>query len=224
MKKTMILMATLLMAITANAQKLYDMSKFFQPADEPIELNAASTVKEGLVFVGDTRPTEKIQDGKYRGMRVQKMRRHYIIDGKSTEFPVAMSFRRTPQGATKDHLIDVTLVPRSCMLQLKPMSDGQLSFYGLTNKVEGNNIYVAIVNGNTFKHLATVKFAKYEDSTGRSKKTPAPALTCDYKYTNGDELWIYSDGSINLHGVAFSGLVDETFGGSNPVEVSKRMK
>lgn len=217
MKKAIILTATIMMAMTATAQKFFDMSKYFQPAEEAVELNDAAIVKEGLVFVGDTRPAEKITDGKYRGMRVQKSRRYYTVEGKATEFPASLSFRRAPQGATKDHVVDVNLVPRSCMLQFKPMSDGQLAFYALTNKAEGNNIYVAVVNGKSFKPLATIKFSKYEDTTGRSKKTPAPANTYDYKYTNGDELWIYSDGSINLHGLFFSGLIDETFkGGTNP--------
>ena len=212
----MIVMATLMMALTANAQKLYDMGKFFQPGEEPVELNEASTVKEGLVFVGDTRPADKIQDGKYRGMRVQKSRRYFKVDGKPTELLAALSFRRAPQGATKDHAVDVTLVPRSCMLQLKPQSDGQLAFYGLTNKPEGNNIYVAVVNGKSFKPLATVKFSKFNDNTGRSKKTPAAAQTCDYKYTDGDELWIYCDGSVNLQALSFSGQIDETFQGTDP--------
>lgn len=219
MKKTMILMVITMMALTANAQKLYDMGKYFQPTEEPIELNEATTVKDGLVFVGDTRPAEKIQEGKYRGMRVQKSRRYFIVDGKATEMTAALSFRRAPQGAVKNHQIDVTLVPGSCMLQLKPLCDGQLSFYGLTNKPEGNNIYVAVVNGKSFKPLATVNFVKFNDNTGRSKKTPATALTCDYTYTEGDQLWIYCDGSVNLQALSFSGQVDETFQGTNPKEV-----
>lgn len=219
MKKTMILMAVMMMAVTANAQKLYDMGKYFQPSDEPVELNEAATVKDGLVFVGDTRPADKIQEGKYRGMRVQKSRRYFTVDGKPTEMQAALSFRRAPQGATKDHQVDPTLVPRSCMLQLKPLSDGQLSFYGLTNKPEGNNIYVGVMNGKSFKPLATVKFSKFNDNTGRSKKTPAAAQVVDYTYTEGDQLWIYCDGSVNLQALGFSGQIDETFQGTNPQEV-----
>jgi hypothetical protein len=213
MKKTMILMAVMMMAMTANAQKLYDMGKYFQPSDEPVELNEAATVKDGLVFVGDTRPADKIQNGKYRGMRVQKSRRYFTVDGKPTEMTAALSFRRAPQGATKDHVIDPTLEPRSCMLQLKPLSDGQLTFYALTNKPEGNNIYVAVKNGESFKPLSTVKFTKFNDNTGRSKKTPAAAQAVDYKYTEGDQLWIYSDGSVNLQALGFTGQIDETFEG-----------
>ena len=218
MKKAMIVMATLMMAMTADAQKLYDMGRFFQPGEEPIELNEAATVKEGLVFVGDTRPADKIQDGKYRGMRVQKSRRYFTVNGKATEMSAALSFRRAPQGATKDHAVDVTLVPRSCMLQLKPLSNGQLALYGLTNKPEGNNIYVAVANGKSFKPLATVKFTKFNDNTGRSKKTPAAAQTVDYTYTEGDQLWIYCDGSVSLQALSFSGQLDESFQGTNPKE------
>ena len=219
MKKAMILMAIMMTAMTVNAQKMYDMGKYFQLADEPVELNEAATVKDGLVFVGDTRPADKIQEGKYRGMRVQKSRRYFTVDGKPTEMQAALSFRRAPQGATKDHLVDPTLVPRSCMLQLKPLSDGQLSFYGLTNKPEGNNIYVAVVNGKSFKPLAKVNFVKFNDNTGRSKKTPATAQTVDYQYAEGDQLWIYCDGSVNLQALGFSGQIDETFQGTNPQEV-----
>lgn len=219
MKKTMILMATMMMAMTVNAQKMYDMGKYFQPADEPVELNDAAMVKDGLVFVGDTRSADKIQDGKYRGMRVQKSRRYFTVDGRATEMTAALSFRRAPQGATKDHAVDPTLVPLSCMLQLKPMSDGQLALYGLTNKPEGNNIYVAVVNGKSFKPLAIIKFSKFNDNTGRSKKTPAAAETVNYTYTEGDQLWIYCDGSVNLQALSFSGLVDEAFQGTNPKEV-----
>lgn len=219
MKKTMILMTVMMMAVTANAQKLYDMGKYFQPSDEPVELNEAATVKDGLVFVGDTRPANKIQEGKYHGMRVQKSRRYFTVDGKATEMLAALSFRRAPKGATKDHQVDPTLVPRSCMLQLKPLSDGQLSFYGLTNKPEGNNIYVGVMNGKSFKPLATVKFSKFNDNTGRSKKTPAAAQVVDYTYTEGDQLWIYCDGSVNLQALGFSGQIDEIFQGTNPQKV-----
>lgn len=219
MKKAIIITATIMMAMTANAQKFFDMGKYFQSTEEPVELNAASTVKEGLVFVGDTRPADKIQEGKYRGMRVQKSRRYFTVDGKPTEMQASLSFRRAPQGATKDHLVDPTLVPRSCMLQLKPLSNGQLSFYGLTNKPEGNNIYVGVMNGKSFKPLATVKFSKFNDNTGRSKKTPAAAQVVEYTYTEGDQLWIYCDGSVNLQALGFSGQIDETFQGTNPKEV-----
>ena len=105
------------------------------------------------------------------------------------------------------------------MLQLKPMSDGQLSLYGMTNKPEGNNIYVAVVNGNSFKPLATVKFTKFDDSTGRSKRTPAAAQMIDYKYSEGDQIWIYCDGSVNLQALSFSGKTDETFNGTDPKSV-----
>ena len=219
MKKAVILMAIMMTAMTVNAQKMYDMGKYFQPSDEPVELNEAATVKDGLVFVGDTRPADKILEGKYRGMRVQKSRRYFTVEGKATEMTAALSFRRAPQGAVKDHQVDVTLVPRSCMLQLKPMSDGQLALYGLTNKPEGNNIYVAVVNGKSFKPLATVKFSKFNDNTGRSKKTPAAAQMVDYTYTEGDQLWIYCDGSVNLQSLGFSGQIDETFQGTNPQKV-----
>ncbi len=223
MKKLLFLAAALLSATFASAQVEVSMAKLFTIAEteKAIDLNEPSTVKDGIVFIGDTRPADKIVEGKYRGMRIQKSRRYFNVDGKATEYPYSLSFRRAPQGATKDHVVDVTMVPRSCMVQLKPTTDGKLSFYGLTNKEEGNNIYVAVVNGTTFKPLATLKFNKPAEGIGRSKRTPADAVTCDYTYTAGDELWIYSDGAVNLNAFTFSGQIDKAFTGNDPVVAAK---
>ena len=223
MKKLFFLLVAFLMATFTQAQVVVDMSQLFTIDDKYVDINEPMTVKDGIVFIGDTRPADKIQEGKYRGMRVQKSRRYFSVNGKGTEYPFSLSFRRAPQGATKDHAVDINMVPRSCMLQLKPTSDGQFAFYGLTNKPEGNNLYVAVVNGTSFKPLATLKFTKPDEQIGRSKKTPANAVICDYHFTAGDQLWIYSDGAVSLHALSFSGLIDKNFTGTDPVAAAKKI-
>ena len=229
MKKMFFLAVALLMANFVNAQTDIDMGQLFtiQNGDDgkptPIDLNDPITVKEGVVFVGDTRTPDKITDGKYKGMRVNKSRRHFTVDGKVRQYQNALAFRRAPQGAMKDHKMDITLVPRSCMLQLKPTAGGKLTLMAQTNKPEGNNVYVAVRNGATFKNIATLSFKKDEAITGK-KDAPYQPQSVDYQYAEGDELWIYSDGGINLFGIAFTGTLDKTFAGSDPIEVNKAVR
>ena len=223
LKTFLILTAAIFSAALATAQVEVNMEKIFTVEDKYIDLNDVQTVKDGIVFVGDTRPADKIQEGKYRGMRVQKQRRYYKVNGRAEQFTQSLSFRRAPQGASKDHKVEPTLVPRSCMLQIKPTSDGTLTFCALTNKPEGNNIYVAVVNGTSFRPLATVSVSKAEGDVSRKKASPAPTVMCDYTYTAGDELWIYSDGAVSLHALLFSGLIDKTFTGTDPVAAAKNI-
>lgn len=223
MKNLFILAVALFSATFATAQVEVNMDKIFTVEDKYMDINDAQTVKDGFVFVGDTRPADKIQDGKYRGMRVQLQRRFYTVGGKAVQYAQSLSFRRAPQGASKDHKVDPTLVPRSCMIQMKPVSDGKLTFCALTNKPEGNNIYVAVVNGSSFRSLAVVPVTKVEGDVSRKKASPANAVSCDYTYTAGDELWIYSDGSVSLHAMTFSGLIDKSFSGTDPVAAAKKI-
>ena len=211
-----------MMAMNIHAQVTVDMSQYFQIPEKTIDLNEPTTVKDGVVFIGDTRPAEKIQDGKYKGMRVQKQGRFYSIGGKAVKYGNSLSFRRAPQGVSKDHVVDVNLVPRSCMIQLKPTSDGQFSFCAITNK-DTNNLYVAVVNGTTFRPLATISYTKGDENYAKKKDSPAEVKTCDYQYTAGDEVWIYSDGGINLHAFTFSGQTDKAFTGTDPVATSKQI-
>lgn len=228
MKRNIIMLAALFVAVLANAQTDIDMGKFFtfekgeNGKAQPIELNDPSTVKEGVVFIGDTRAPEKIQDNKYRGMRANQTRRYFTVNGANRQYQAALSFRRAPQAASKDHQVDPTFVPRSCMLQLKPTGNGTLTFCAQTNKPE-NNIYVAVRNGATFKNLAVLKFVKDEAITGK-KNAPYQPQSCDYNYTDGDELWIYSDGGISLYGILFTGSIDTGFAGSDPIAVSKAVR
>lgn len=226
MKRMFFFLAALFVAAFASAQTDIDFGSMFTIENgedgkpKPIDLNDPSKVLDGIVFIGDTRPAEKIQEGKYRGMRVTKSRRHFTVDGAVRQYQTSLAFRRTPQGISKDHVVDVTLVPRSCMIQVKPTSDGKLTLCGQTNKTEGNNIYVAVRNGNDFKNIATLKFVKDEEVKG-NKATPYQPQSVDYKYADGDELWIYSDGAVNLYGFIFSGNIDKSFTGSEPLAVAK---
>lgn len=222
MKKMILMAVAATMAKQVSAQVTVDMSQCFEIPEKTIDLNEPATVKDGVVFVGDTRPAEKIQDGKYRGMRVQKQGRYYSVGGKAVKFAQSLSFRRAPQGVSKDHVVDVNLVPRSCMIQLKPTSNGQFSFCALTNK-DTNNLYVAVVNGTSFRPLATVGYTKGEENYARKKDFPAEVKTVDYQYTDGDEVWIYSDGGINLHALTFSGQIDKAFTGTDPVAAAKKI-
>ena len=223
MKQLVILAAALFSATFASAQTEVNMEKIFTIEDKYIDLNDASTVKDGVVFIGDTRQPEKIQEGKYRGMRVQKQRRFYNIGGKAVQYAQSLSFRRAPQGSTKDHKVGPTMVPRSCMIQVKPTSDGTITFCAITNKPEGNNIYVAAVNGTTFRPVATVPVTKAEGDVARKKASPAETVSCDYTYTDGDELWIYSDCSVSLHAISFSGKIDTSFSGTDPLSTAKKI-
>lgn len=228
MKRMFFFAVAFLMAAFVNAQTDIDMGKLFtfengeDGKPKSVELNDPSTVKDGIILIGDTRTADKIEDGKYKGMRVSKSRRHFTVDGKVRQFQAALAFRRAPQAATKDHKVDPTFVPRSCMIQLKPTSSGTLTFCGQTNKPE-NNLYVAVRNGNTFKNIAILPFAKDEAETGK-KDAPYQPQSCDYQYADGDELWIYSDGGINVFGILFSGSIDSAFTGSDPIEVSKAVR
>lgn len=229
MKRMIFFVAALFAVVVANAQTDIDFGSIFTIENgedgkpKPIDLNDPSMVKDGIVFIGDTRTPDKIEDGKYKGMRISKSRRHFTVDGKVRQYLNALAFRRAPQGAMKDHKMDLTLVPRSCMLQLKPTADGKLTFCAQTNKPEGNNLYVAVRNGVTFKNIATLSFKKDDAITGK-KDAPYEPQSCDYKYTEGDELWIYSDGGINLFGLQFTGTLDKTFAGSDPLEVNKAVR
>lgn len=229
MKRMIFFVAALFFAAFTNAQTDIDFGSLFTIENgedgkpKPIDLNDPSTVKDGIIFIGDTRTPDKIEDGKYKGMRVSKSRRHFTVDGKVRQYQNALAFRRAPAGAMKDHKMDLTLVPRSCMLQLKPTTDGKLTFCAQTNKPEGNNLYVAVRNGATFKNIATLAFKKDDAVTGK-KDAPYEPQSYDYKYADGDELWVYSDGGINLYGLQFTGALDKAFTGSDPMEVNKAVR
>ena len=229
MKRMIFFVAALFVAAFANAQTDIDFGSMFTIENgedgrpKPIDLNDPSMVMDGIIFIGDTRTPDKIEDGKYKGMRVSKSRRHFTVDGAVRQYQNALAFRRAPQGAMKDHKMDLTLVPRSCMLQLKPTAGGKLTLMAQTNKPEGNNVYVAVRNGAIFKNIATLAFKKDDAITGK-KDAPYQPQSCDYTYADGDELWIYSDGSINLYGILFSGTIDKAFAGSDPLEVNKAVR
>ena len=72
-------------------------------------------------------------------------------------------------------------------------------------------------------NLATLNYKK-NDEVGRKKDNPFPVQSCDYTYTNGDELWIYSDGGAGVFAFSFTGKIDKDFVGSEPNQVSKEVR
>lgn len=221
LKKSFLLTAAICFSAISNAQVDVDMSKVFNVTDTPVEINeAVGKVADGVVFVGDTRPADKIQDGKYRGMRAVKMRRTYTVDGAPRQFNNALSFKRAPQGATKERVVDITRIPRSCMMQVKPTSDGTFTFEVFTGK-EQAKLYVGVLNGSSWKSLGELTYTN-EGKKG-TKAEPLTPLTLDYKYQSGDEVWIYSDGTAHLLGMQFSGNFDTTFQGTDTAEAYKKV-
>ena len=222
LKKTILLAAAISFSAVGYAQVDLDMSKVFNVTETPVELyEAVAKVHDGIVFIGDTRPADKIPEGKYRGMRAIKIRRTFNIDGTARQFNNALAFRRPPQGATKEHLVDVTLIPRSCMIQMKPTSNGTFNFEVYTSKAEAK-LYVAVLNGTSWKNLGNLTY-KNEGKKG-TKADPLVPLTLNYKYKAGDEIWIYSDGSAYLLGMQFSGNLDTSFKGTDTLAAYKAIR
>lgn len=224
MKKQILLMATLLVSAIANAQTDVNIEKLWGITGDPVEINEPMTVKEGVAFIGDTRTPEKIaEDGKYKGMKVQKQKRFFKQGVMNIQFGNALSFRGAASGISKDKVVDVNAVPRSRMIQVKPLSGGKLFIFAAGQKEEVKHLYVGIRNEATFKNLATLEYVKDADITGK-KDAPYAVQFVDYTFTEGDELWIYSEGGINLYGLTFDGKLDNAFAGSDPVAVSKAVK
>lgn len=224
MKKQLILFAALMVSAFASAQSNVIIDNLFTipEAEKAIELNDAALVKNGIVFVGDTRTPDKITDGKMKGMKVSKKNRYFATAGNPAKFGKELIFGGAPSGSKTDGQIDVNNVPRSRMIQFKPTSSGTISFCAYARKDVGN-IYIGVRNGSTFKNLETIAYKKNEEG-GKKKENALPVHSCDYQYNAGDEIWIYSDGGAGLFGFVFSGNVDNTFAGSEPNQVSKDVK
>ena len=77
MKKQIVMMAALLIAVVANAQHEVNIEKLWGVPEEPIDINAPMTVKSGVAFIGDTRTPDKITDGQMKGMQVKKSKRYF---------------------------------------------------------------------------------------------------------------------------------------------------
>lgn len=224
MKKQIMLTAALFVAAFASAQTEVNIEKLFHVTETPVEVVEPLTVKEGIVFIGDTRTPDKITDGQYKGMRVQKQKRMFRQGATNVQFANMLAFRRTPSGISKDKVVDINAVPRSCMMQLKPLSGGKLTFYAYGGKEDDTrHLYVAVRNGLTFKNIAVLDYVKDPAVTGK-KDAPYSVQSCDYSYADGDELWIYSNGNVNLFALTFEGKIDNGFTGSDPVEVSKAVR
>ncbi len=224
MKRQIIMMAALLVAMVASAQREVNIEKLWGIPDEPVDVNEPMTVKSGVAFIGDTRSDEKkAEDPKPKGMQVKKNKRFFKQGVMNVQYGTQLNFRGAPSGIKKDNAVDVNAVPRSRMLQVKPLSGGTLIFFAQGTKEESKNLYVGVRNGDSFKNLAALPYVKDADVTGK-KDAPLPVQTVDYNYTEGDELWIYTEGGVNLYGIQFTGKFDASFAGSEPMAVVKAVK
>ena len=223
MKKQILMMAALLVAMVANAQSEVNIEKLWGVPDQPVDINAPMTVKSGVAFIGDTRPAEKITDGQMKGMQVKKNKRFFKQGVMNVQYGAQLNFRGAASGIKKDDVIDINAVPRSRMVQVKPTSSGTLIFFAQGGKEETKKLYIGVRNGATFKNLAALDYIKDAAVTGK-KDAPLAVQTVDYTYADGDELWIYTEGGVNLYAIQFTGKLDASFTGSDPMEVSKAVK
>ena len=223
MKKQFLLLAAMLMSFAASAQNEVNIEKLWGVPEEPVEINDPMTVKQGIAFIGDTRTPDKITDGKMKGMQVKKQKRFFKQGAMNVQFASYLSFRGLPSGVKVDGVFADNAVPRSRMIQVKPLASGKLFFFAYGTKEEVKHIYVGVRNGATFKNLGTLEYVKDAAVTGK-KDAPYAVQTMDYNYTDGDELWIYSDGSVNLFAIQFDGKIDSNFAGSEPMAVVKAVK
>lgn len=223
MKKQFLLLAAMLMSFAASAQNEVNIEKLWGVPEEPVEINDPMTVKQGIAFIGDTRTPDKITDAKMKGMQVKKQKRFFKQGAMNVQFASYLSFRGLPSGVKVDGVFADNAVPRSRMIQVKPLASGKLYFFAYGTKEEVKHIYVGVRNGATFKNLGTLEYVKDAAVTGK-KDAPYAVQTMDYNYTDGDELWIYSDGSVNLFSIQFDGKIDSNFAGSEPMAVVKAVK
>jgi len=217
------MLAALLIAATASAQSEVNIEKLWGIPEEPVDINAPMTVKEGIAFIGDTRPAEKIVDGQYKGMQVKKQKRYFKQGAMTVQYGTQLNFRGAASGIKKDNVVDVNAVPRSRMVQVKPLSSGTLVVFAMGSKEESKNLYIGVRNGASFKNLAALPYIKDAAVTGK-KDAPLAVQTVDYTYAEGDELWIYTEGGVNLFNVQFTGQLDGSFTGSEPMAVVKAVK
>ena len=223
MKKQIIMMAALLVAMVANAQSEVNIEKLWGIPAEPVDINEPMTVKSGVAFIGDTRTPDKITDGVMKGMQVKRNKRYFKQGAMNVVYNTQLNFRGAASGIKKDGVIDVNAVPRSRMVQVKPTSSGKLIVFAVGTKEESKNLYIGVRNGDTFKNLAALPYIKDANVTGK-KDAPLPVQTVDYTYADGDELWIYCEGGVNLFAVQFTGQFDANFAGSEPMAVVKAVK
>ena len=224
MKKQIILLAAMMLSIAANAQTEVNIEKLWGIPDEPVDINAPMTVKNGVAFIGDTRSDEKkAEDPKPKGMQVKKNKRYFKQGALNVIYNTQLNFRGAASGIKKDNVVDVNAVPRSRMVQVKPLSSGQLIVFAQGSKEENKNLYIGVRNGATFKNLTALPYIKSDKVTGK-KDAPLPVQLVDYNYTEGDELWIYTEGGVNLFAIQFTGKWDANFAGSEPMEVVKAVK
>lgn len=211
------------------AQIIFQADKSFAVPEKYEELNDAMKVLPGGVVVnGDTRDAARVAE-KPQGMRIEAKKRAYVIDGKTQLFTSCLSTRGSAAAIKEGGKVGLDNCPRSRMLQLKPLSDGTFTFAiaGSTKDAQGNRleecqIYIGVRNGVNFRNLAVLNWK--QDGTKGTKSNPYPVVSQEYKYTEGDEIYVYADSNINIFAIAFNGKLDESFQGNDPVEVNKAVR
>ena len=205
MKKQILLLAALSVSLFANAQKEVNMEKLWKVSEGAVEINDAMTVKDGVAFVGDTRTPDKIEDGVYKGMKVQSRKKHFSFGSGTIQYFNAMSFRGAASGMKTNGEVDVNNVPTSRLVQVKPLAGGKFQVYAEGTKPVVQHLYIGVRNGSTFKNLAVLDYQKDASVTGK-KDAPFESQEVKYEYADGDELWFYSDGGVNLYAISFKAL------------------
>ena len=212
-----------MVAMLAHAQSEVNMEKLWGVPEQPVDINEPMTLKEGVAFIGDTRTPDKITDGQMKGMQVKRNRRYFKQGAMTVQYNTQLNFRGAPSGIKKDNVVDLTAVPRSRMVQVKPTSSGTFVVFAQGGKEETRHLYIGVRNGASFKNLAALPYVKDAAVTGK-KDAPIPVQTVDYTYADGDELWIYTEGGVNLFALQFTGTFDAGFTGSEPMAVVKAVK
>ena len=223
MKKIFSLLAVCLVALAANAQNDVIIEKLWGIPEEPVDINEPMTVKSGVAFIGDTRTPDKITDGKMKGMQVKKNKRYFKQGAMTVQYATQLNFRGAASGIKSGDVVDANAVPRSRMIQVKPTSSGKLIVFAMGSKEDAKKLYIGVRNGDTFKNLAALDYIKDAAVTGK-KDAPLPIQVVDYTYAEGDELWVYTEGGVNLYALQFTGQIDHAFAGSEPLAVAKEVK
>ena len=99
-----------------------------------------------------------------------------------------------------------------------------MDLYRKVMQVPGvKHLYIGVRNGATFRNLATLEYIKDATITGK-KDAPLAVQVVDYTYADGDELWVYTEGSVYLFALQFTGQFDSSFAGSDPLAVANAVK
>src|SRR5574344_516517 len=232
MRKLIFSLLTVMMSMGANAQTDIDFAEIFgsngAPLDSVVKLNQGiAKVSNGVAFIADTRSADRIKDGHYTGMKVEAFKKYFKSGKGLRQYTACVNFCGAASGFVRKHVADSSAVPSSRMIQMKPTSDGKLEIMACAKK-NGANIYIGVHNGSSYKNLAVLTVPNTgQDGTkikAGSKKNAFNVLQADYKYTAGDELWLYSNAAACIYGINFTGNIDKSYVGTLSMGKAKPAK